>query len=665
MVIVPSVVLALLLPGAVYSEVSAHLDGYYYEFYFNFDKPRGSVPSYNESRDIIFKNFDPNESVTISDISASMSGITGFTVTIDTTSLSLDPSESDRITAVFHASKDMEEGEHKGSLSVTGTGVSLNRTIRVKITWPNPSINAVWDEANWGKMKAGSNLTQNLVIKETVGYKPVGDVQLTLIEFGPANLSYTTKLGTIAPQSTNTIPININIPTRGLVPTNYFISPSLSVNGTVSIEVKDASYEIPLPQLNLDTTVLNFDDITFEPGKDSGTQQIVLNETGGYTPVENLNISLTSGEVGWIEFQELDYIPPGTSIPVSFSLKLPSEASLGIKEWKYSLTTKYAGNHDITGAVRVYFPGVEDAIVDLDILGLTLNATGSQKELLDNTKLLLENARGETELRDIAMVMSVYSGARSLTNLLEELKHARETDLERAGAIVVLSNNALTRINIGNENLEKPQLKKYSEICSKVGGEIWHDNAVSIVGLIAERAEANKESNYRVATLYYKRGAEIYTLLDDPKAEEYNDIRNQLEDLYGGSIARAVSLRMEGDGDLEESRSKMIKVFDFYFVVNPFSYELVDRRHSITLEKYEEAISLFEVAGEKNDADLLSKEMEKIKRAQTIFKNAFVVYGVFWVALFVWFIIRISLGLQYFRRDETETHIGEVVLSRK
>jgi len=663
--IVSSIVLSVMLQAPVFAEVIVHLDGYYNEFYFTFDKPRGTVPSYDESRDIIFKNLDTNNSVSVSSISLSISDIPGFTVTADTNSLSLSPSGRTKITPVFHASKDMEEGVHRGSLSLTGTNVNFNRSLRVQITWPDPSINAVWDESNWGQIKAGSNFTRNLIINESVGYKSVNDTQLILVEFGPANLTYTRNLGTISPQSKNTIPVDINIPTSGLVPTKYFVTPSISVTGTVSITVTDASYEIPVPQLALDADTLDFEEITFEPGKDSASQQIVLQETGGYTPIEGLNLSLASGEEGWIEYLEFDYISPGESVPVLFSLRLPSEASLGVKEWKYSLTTKYAGNRDITGSVNVYFPGVEDAMKDLDIIASTINPSDPQKELLDNTKLLLENARGETELRDITMVMSVYSGARTLTNLLEDLKEVRETDLERAGAIIVLSNNALNRINIGNENLDKPQLKEYSEICSKIGGEIWQDNAESIVGLISERAEANRESNYRVATLYYSRGAEIYSLLNDPKAEEYSTSRKQLEVLYRDSIAKAVNLQTEGDGDLEKSHSKMLKVVDFYFVINPFSYDSVDKTYSTALDKYNEALHLYQVAGENNDADLTSKAIEKIEREQSIYKNAFIIYGLFWIVLFIWFIIRVSLGLQYFRRDETDTHIGEVVISRK
>ncbi|MEE8323133.1 MAG: hypothetical protein V3R57_05885, partial [Candidatus Bathyarchaeia archaeon] len=638
--IVSSIVLSVMLQAPVFAEVIVHLDGYYNEFYFTFDKPRGTVPSYDESRDIIFKNLDTNNSVSVSSISLSISDIPGFTVTADTNSLSLSPSGRTKITPVFHASKDMEEGVHRGSLSLTGTNVNFNRSLRVQITWPDPSINAVWDESNWGQIKAGSNFTRNLIINESVGYKSVNDTQLILVEFGPANLTYTRNLGTISPQSKNTIPVDINIPTSGLVPTKYFVTPSISVTGTVSITVTDASYEIPVPQLALDADTLDFEEITFEPGKDSASQQIVLQETGGYTPIEGLNLSLASGEEGWIEYLEFDYISPGESVPVLFSLRLPSEASLGVKEWKYSLTTKYAGNRDITGSVNVYFPGVEDAMKDLDIIASTINPADPQKELLDNTKLLLENARGETELRDITMVMSVYSGARTLTNLLEDLKEVRETDLERAGAIIVLSNNALNRINIGNENLDKPQLKEYSEICSKIGGEIWQDNAESIVGLISEKAEANRESNYRVATLYYSRGAEIYSLLNDPKAEEYSTSRKQLEVLYRDSIAKAVNLQTEGDGDLEKSHSKMLKVVDFYFVINPFSYDSVDKTYSTALDKYNEALHLYQVAGENNDADLTSKAIEKIEREQSIYKNAFIIYGLFWIVLFIWFIIR-------------------------
>lgn len=661
--------ITLVVPGSAYAEVSVHLEGFYNEFFFTFDKPRGTVPSYDIERDIMFRNLDPNNSVAISNLAASISDIEGFTVTLGATSLTVLPDDTGSIDAVFHASKDMEEGLHKGKLSITGTSdagsISFTTNIRVQITWPEPVLNATWDENDWGLIKAGSNLTRNLIINETMGYKPINDTQLILVEFGPANLSYTKNLGTLAPHSTNAIPVDISVPIRGLTPSRYSVSPFISANGTVTIEVEDASYEIPYPELVLKNTNLDFGSITFDPDKDSAMRQVIISEVGGYTPIEGLNISLVSGEKGWIEFPEIDYIPPGTSVPVKFSLRLPPEASLGVKEWRYTMTTRFAGRNTIIGRVRVYFPGIEDAIEDLNIIQLTLNTTGLEKELLDNTMLLLESARGETELRDIAMVMSVYSGARSLINLLNELKTVGEMDLERAGAIVVLSNNALNRIKIGNENLDKPQLKQFSEITFSIGEEIWRRNAETTVELIANRAKANKDSNYRAAALYYKRGAEIYTLLGDPLGEEYDIHRQQLENLYRDSLERAVDLRIAAEDDLESARGKMLRLADFYFLVNPFHYEDVSTSYSSALEKYDESMQLFDVAGEKGDAKLISKEIEKITREQRIFKNAFVAYGMFWVALFTWFMIRISLGFQNFRRDEIDSHVGDVILLRE
>ncbi len=659
-----------MLQGTVYAQVSVHLEGYFNEFYFTFNKPRGSIPFYNQTREIIFSN-SGNESVTVSNIAASISDIPGFTVSLDKNVLTIRAEDDATLKAVFRASPDMAEGTYKGKITVTGTGVNFEEPIQVQITWPDPALNATWDVVDWGSIKAGSNLTRKLIINETMGYKPVSNVELTLVEFGPANLSYAKNLGAIASRGSNIVSVEINTPTRGLTPARYLVSPSILANNTASINVSDAFYEIPPPVLQLDKDFLSFGNITFEPGKDTATQRITISEIRGYTPIEGLNISMMSGESGWIDFPEIDYISPGSSVPITFSLRLPPEASLGVKEWRYLMSTRYAGRNTIIADARVYFPGVEDAIRDLDFVYSALNATGLlnetglEKLLLDNTRLLLENARGETELRDITMVMSVYSGARSLAILMDEFKGVKDKDLERAGALVVLANNALKRIRIGNENLDKQQLKKYSEICSKSGDAIWHTNAESIVEIISAQAEGNKESNYRVATLYYKRGAEIYALLNDAKAVEYDAQRKRMEELYRESLISAVNLRLEGDGDLEKAQSKMTKLLDFYFVMNPFSYDEVSKTYSTALGKYGKAMELFDVAGEKDDAELLSMEIGRIRQEERIFKNAFMLYGLFWAALFVWFTARVSLGLQYFRQDEDDTHLGEVVLSKE
>ncbi|MEE8168089.1 MAG: hypothetical protein V3T58_04375 [Candidatus Hydrothermarchaeales archaeon] len=646
--------------GEAYAIVTWHVSGWNYEFDVDFNEPRGTK-QYTIGRTIVFYNSDENYSVSIPSLAAT-TDIDGFTVELRATSINIDPETTKSVDATFHVAPNMTEGTHKGKLRITGANVSTSpKSVTVDITWPNPAITAVWDQRDWGKLKAGSAFKQRFIVNETMGYHLAENVSLRIGNIGSAALNYSGALGDILPFGSKRVTVDVEVPERNLEPGTYSVTPRLSSTNITDIDVEDAAYAIPMPVLELDNHSMAFGDITFEAGRDASLNILTVKESGGYTPVEDINLTLSSGEGGWITYTQIDYLPRNSSKILNFILRLPPEASLGDKKWEFTIDTLYAGSHKIEATTTVYFPGIEDALIDLQN-ATVLNVTES-KIILDNSLLLLQNSRGATEIRKIAMVMSVYSGTRSILNLMKEAKDSKATDLDRAGSAIILAENALNKIKIGDENIEDESLKQYTTAIAQAADSLWRSNAVAILSLISDRAEASKDSDYKTAAIYYKRGKKIYSLLGDTEAEnEYLALQTLKEEEYRESLTRAIKLKSEGAGELEVARAKMFGIGNVYFVLNPFAYDLVSQNYRRVIEKYTDARELFEVAGERDDAELLSREVVATVNQEQTIRIGFLVYGLFWTVLFVGFIARVSLGLQYFKQDEEDTYIGEVVL---
>ncbi len=645
-----------------YADIGVHFEAFNAPFSFNFDKPRGTVSGYSENRTMIFINAE-NATVTVSNLVAS-TDIAGFSVAMHQTSFQIPGEEEVLIGATFTAGPNMTEGTHTGRFIITGSGVNYNSSMRVRITWPKPALAANWDTNNWGDLPAGSEINRTFVIKETVGYHPVPDVALALDARGPVLVGFEGSLGNISPYETRNVTVNLKTPETGLPPGTYRVDPRLSAGGNTSVRVEDATYTIQEPKFSVDKSSINFGSITFETGKDSALDSVTLRESGGYTPVEGIALDLSLGEVGWITHSYLDYLAPNSSVPIVFLLRLPPEASLGEKAWEFQLNTTYSGTHKIRVRASVYFPGIEDAIKIVKI-SANIPEVNESQTILNNSLLLLQNSRGKTDIGEIAQVVSIYSGSLSLINLIREAREARSQDLDKAGATIVLAKSALNKIKIGNYNIKDPELRTFSSEILSAADEMWNIHALDIVGIIGDLARTNERENYKRATIFFKRGAEIYTLLGEKTAEEFRIKQIAMESKYKDSIEEAAKLERDGGIELSTARAKMFNIGDFYLLLNPFSYEEARNNYNNAIAKYMEAVELYRIAGEQGNSELLSRELEKVLRQERIFRTAFIIYGFSLTAVFFFFIARVTLGLQYFREDDSDTDIGEVVLPEK
>lgn len=636
----------------------------------SFNKPKGTVPTFDETRTITI--YHENTSGSITGLSATITGITGMTVSLDKTDIGISGSGEKDVTVTFKASSSMAEGTYSGSLKFNSSDgrISKNWIITVEIHHPNPTIRARWDESNWGPIKAGSNFERILTVEEYMGYKNASNVSVFIAEVGPAEISYSKDLGFIGALGFKNVHVNVTIPEHDLRPGEYNLKPIITSTSVITPEPQEAIYEIPVPQLVIEEDSLDLGKITFEPGKDKGAKELTVREAGGFTPIEGITITLTSGEEGWITYPEDDYIPPGESKNYTFVVTLPPDASLGQKEWEFRFDTKYAGSKGIYAWVTVYFPGIEEAIDYLKNLS-EVAESDQERSLIQDTILLLESSKGKTEIRKIAMVMSVYSGTRSLLSDLKEVEASRRGgEFISGGDAIIRANSALNKIKIGDENLKDAELKLYSSKSATSAKKLWSLAAGEILSALEGQVEASRDSNYKLTALCYKRMSRIYSLLgDSEKSKEYAGNQEEMEELYRQTLTSASDSKLEAGEELKEARGNMFKLGEgeeaMYFVLNPFAYDTVSGNYKSAIEKYITAEGLYRRAGEVKDADLLRENLETLIKQKKQIQIAFIAYGSLLALLFLWIVARVSLGLQRFRKDDEDGRLGVVVMGKE
>jgi hypothetical protein len=630
--------------------------------YFDFNKPNSSVDTFAKVETLILTNAG-NLSVTFTDLNVTITGIDGVTVAPALTSKAVGGSTPEKVNLTFTADSSMSEGEYVGSLKVSGVNVDTRSlAITVEINHPLATINATWNPTGLGNVKAGSNFSYTLTVSEVMGYQPAKSVNVSIFEFGPVeNLVYSGILGDFGPLASKDIKVTFEVPDRGVDPGTYSITPRITSASVVKANSKELNYTVPSPTMEVNPIAIDFGKITFETGKDRSTVSLNISETGGYTPIEGITVTLSSGDENWISYSDIDYVPAGGSKSFDFGIFLPGDASLGVKNWDFELDTSHAGSKAVDASVIVTFPGTEEAIANLEN---TSRVTGTETEdnLIKDTISLLENSKDKTQLRKIAMVMSVYSGVRTFLSNIGIAVGSGE-NLVDAGDAIIRAKAALNKMEIGDNNIDDAELKIHSSKAVAYAKDMWESQTSSVLLSLEENAESEKDSNYKLTAVYYNRISEIYSILGEPEnAEKYSEKEKEIEELYHETLLEASALTVDADNKLEAAREKTFSPGEnTYIVLNPFSYDFVSGSYESAILNYESAGLLYKKAGEESDANHLDDELAEITRQKNNIFRAFIVYGSLLGLVFLWFVGRAIWGLQQYTKDEMDSYWGDVV----
>ncbi|MBI4344575.1 MAG: hypothetical protein HY555_03205 [Euryarchaeota archaeon] len=650
------------LPVVEAAEVDVTLTDH--DIFVTFDKPKGSVESFDYNTTLRIIN-PKNVTESINGLTAT-TNINGITTSLSTTFLAVGGGSGERVDLIFHISSNLSEGFYEGWLKVTSADAKADNLlpITVNVKHPPATLNATWDVAAWGKVKAGSSFARKVTVKEVMGYKSAGNVSVLITAFGPAILAFSGRLGDISPFGTKEVAVNVEVPARFLRPGVYTVKTAFDTTSPAALSITEASYEIPTPVVSLDKTTLDFGKVTFETGKDTAQAFLAVSETGGFTPVEGIKVVLVTGEEGWISFPQQEYVPAGGSVSYPFRLFLPPDASLGEKRFRLSVSAEYAGTNFVEAGVLVYFPGVDDAIKFLKNATPVENLTASAA-VINSSVALLENARGITELRKISNVMAVYSGSRTLFSNLQGALTVKTPDRLFEADAAIRAREALNRMKIGDQNLADPILKVHSSEAVKAAEAMWGSFSLGLLNDLVGLAEGERETNYRAAVNHYKRIKQLYASMGDAKrAEEFSKRQKEMEGRYEEAVIKATNAKLEGEEELSSARQQAWAFRGSYFVLNPFSYEFVAANYDSAVRKFAEAEALFKNAGEENEADLLLTRGGDLKAQRTAIHRAFLAYASLLAFFSLWLVGRVTLGLYRFREDEVSIQLGELVMEK-
>gem|GEM_PF-2411963 len=630
---------------------------------FEFNKPNGSVDYFEINETLTLYNYDNTTTISVSGLSTGVNNIAGVTAVPSKTNFSIPPSQSVIINVSFRANATIAEGLNSGSLSITGTGVTTSTpSITVEIVHQQATINATWEQ-EWGNVKAGTNFSKTLIVKEVMGYKSANNVSVSITENGPASLDYIGLMGDFSSFKNKSLNVNVSVPSRGLKPDSYPLKITISSPTNITSDYENISYVIPLPQIVLSNTTIDIGGVTFETGKEASEKILAIQEIGGFTPIEGLKITLDSGEIGWITYPDVDYVAPGGSLKVPFKVFLPQDGTLGEKTWGYKLTTDYAGSKDLTTKVLVYFPGIEDALNYLRGVK-PLEGYPRFNDIIESTAALLEKSKGITYAKNIVSVMSIYSGTRTfLTDVTEATKNQERGRIDMAGDNIIRGHRSLIKMRVGEENLEDEELHGLSRDSTAAADAVLSTVAADVLTDLETTAEQSRDSNYKFTVLYYTHISQIYGLMGEKaKEEEYAILRGQMEELYRNSLTQASESQVNADADYEKVLETIFNFRGESFVINPFSFDFVSEKLRNSIANYKNAEAMYRISGEIKDADLLRGKISKLEGKRASIMKSFLALGVVLVVLFVGFLVRVSLALQRFRLDDEEGVLGDIVM---
>ncbi len=659
-------VMFLLIAAPASAQVTASFG--YDEVEFYFDKPKDEVSYFETNLTLWFSNADNESAAMVSNLEAKLYGEAvdkGMSVTLEKTSLRIEPEDSSYLLISFRAPPGVAEGSYDAKLEVKGDYTYLTKGgsysllrefhITVRIEHPPPTLEATWDLAEWGKLRAGQSFERTLTVREIYGYAGASNVTLYLSRRGPVNLTHPQDIGDIPAGGSKSVKVKIQVPERHLRPGDYWVAPRIVGEYPAEVATREqANYTIPRPEMKLSSTRINFGRITFEVGKDAATASIIVSETGGYTPIEGLKISQVKGEEGWVAPSRIDYIPPGGNATLNFTLLLPPDASLGKKIWIFSIAAGYAGSAEILGKATVYFPGLEEAERSLDKVPSL--PYPEARDVVQNLRGLVMGAKEATELREIAMVMSVYSGATSFLNILAGAE-GKDERVER----IILARGSLNRAKIGSEGLEDKNLRKYAIPVVEALEEVWSREARN-AGRALEK-EIEERGDYRSAVLDYKKLKTLYLYLGDAeKAKEYATKQEEMERAYFNALSEAMSLLKASEQEMEAAKGLSFNIKEVSIVVNPFHYERVVAHYQKAISSVERAKILLERAGEGEEAELLQVKLEELRKGKRTLEGIFRGYLGLLTLFFLWFVARATLGLLRWVRDSEALAEGDVLL---
>jgi len=545
------------------------------------------------------------------------------------------------------------DGIYRGSLSIKGKNVEdYSKEIKLEVEHPPPTLVARWNK-QLGKVKAGEAYSSQLLVEEYYGYRNAGNITLNLFKTGPAKLDFEEKFFSLGAGKSKKFTVDLRAENTSLIPGNYTITPQLTSDRAIARRsIQNLNYSVPFPEMAISPASLNFGKVTFRAGKDTSSVEMVVREEGGYTPLEDLELSLLGGEEGWINFSAPGHVPPGGERKVDLNLRLPPYASLGVKTWNFSLDARFIPPEQLGARAQVYFPGIEEAEEEL----AGVEPLKSEPQVLNTTARLVGSAENETQVGVIAGVMAVYNGVLGYHRALSP-----PGGVEEKARQLLSAGSSLMKVEAGNQTLQGGRAAMAGNISRALKGH-WIEKAEGVFANLERMAGREEETNLKKAAFHFKLLKELAEFHPQKEASLYQSQQRKAEASYRGNLTRAIELRVSSQSELEGLKASNLWLGDNLVILNPFAYRGTLEKLEGARRDSEKAEDLFSLAGEGNEVERqkdFTARLEGIKeRAEGIFR----VYISILTLVGLAYIARLTLGIQRFLKDSEELKTGEVLM---
>ncbi len=619
-----------------------------------FDKPKSQISSFSDSYTVFVVN-NENFSITINATGINCSGITASMDPV-----TIPPYSNATIGIDFDVPSSLNEGKYTCNVKIFKVGESstlatLKSTIIVK--HPPPQLQVTL-EKDIRKVKAGEKYTNNIIVTEIMGYKPARLVSINInpLEEGEKvylnirdekNLAPPFYFQTINPGSTVKKPITIYVADRNLVPGNYTLNIRAKAINNKPEDNMDylIYYEIPHPVMKISGD-LNFDALTFSEGKNKKEKSLIIEEIGGYTPIEGISIEKISGDEGWIALPAIDYVKPNSSENFTFKISLPDDAQIGKKEWKFKIRTLYAGNKEFSASTLVYFPSIDESIEKVRNM--------PKNEISENLMIMLENAKTLTEkenLKDLAGTMYIYSACNALFSEIYLMKNTHDVG-EKLSHILNIK-RSINKIEIARKMISIKELKDKASKILETARKTEKDEIDKEVENIRKSIEDYKENDYKRCAIVSKKIGEIYG----------NAIPEQkiCEEKYKSAIENASKLKEEEEKIIMIIDENTYKLGIGRILINPFVYDFIIKNYNELEKIYENLIKIYSVAGEEVEAKIYEKKLSDLKAEKNTVIAFFMIYGLTVILILISVVVRIFIGFAQYKKDEEEKKLGDVI----
>jgi hypothetical protein len=413
---------------------------------------------------------------------------------------------------------------------------------------------------------------------------------------------------------------------------------------------------------------------------------ITLTEFYLYKPVRNLRIT-KSGEYGnWLD-EEIDFatIPTGKSRNFTLTIEPGLEAVPRDYLWEYRISASEIGTKRMNVKAKIVPLNISMMMEGLRLfLGTPLHQEypSSEAIIVNGVGLLVVVEGTEISAEDWEKIPVLMYGTLSLLSSLNEgIIASQEENYGEAVENLVAASVSTSTIT-SNAQLSNAVISTWGKDISagaeRTTAEVLRDEANKLelrgwnIKKAVEHALAmddisvlKEEENLLEAALSYQYAATLYGLLSDQEKRVENSYEAALlMDKHDDSVSDAIDLRIRAETSISMVKENdFSKLWDSYFLVNPYNYDSFSESYE-TAERYlEEAVMKYKVAGELLMYEETQEELQILKSERRFILSMFFLVCIVYGGGFLYATIRIFGGTMAYLRDMHEREAGDILVT--